>query len=105
MHGTSRALNFGQEEKQIVSMGEVEAGYFMRLIAADQTGVLAAISKVFSDSNVSIRSVQQKDSTDKNAEIVIITHKVRESAMQKAVEEIQKIALVKEVCSLIRVGL
>ncbi len=105
VHGTSRALNFGQEEKQIVSMGEVEAGYFLRLIAADQSGVLAAISKVFADSNVSIRSVQQKDSSDKNAEIVIITHKVRESAMQKAVEEIQEIALVKEVCSLIRVGL
>jgi homoserine dehydrogenase len=105
VHGTSRALNFGQKEKQIIPMGDVESGYFMRLIAADQSGVLAAVSKVFADNNVSIRSVQQKDSTDGNAEIVIFFHKVKESAMQKAVKELKEIPFVKEVCSLIRVGL
>jgi homoserine dehydrogenase len=104
-HRTSRSLNFGQKSKKIVPMGSIESGYFIRVRADDRAGVLASISKVFGDNNVSIRLAQQKDTVDSDAELIIITHKVKESAMQEAMRQIEGIEAVKEICSLIRVGL
>jgi homoserine dehydrogenase len=105
VHGTSRALNFGQKKKTVLPIGEVVSSYFLRLRAADEPGVLAEISKAFGDNRVSIRSVQQQDYPDADAEIIIITHSVKESAMQKATAQVEKLSAVSEVCALIRVGL
>ncbi len=102
---TSPTLSFGGAKKQIVPIGEVESKYYLRLIAKDHPGVLAAISKVFGDNSVSITTVQQTDPVGEDAEIVVMTHVVKESQIQKALSEILKLPTVAEVCSLIRTGL
>lgn len=103
--GTSPAMNFDLSEKKIIPMGNIISKYFLRLKVKDQPGVLAAISKIFADQEVSIKAVQQKEAIGVEAELVIITHSVKESSMQRAVRDIQKLSTVLSVCSLIRADL
>jgi homoserine dehydrogenase len=103
--GTSPAMNFDLSEKKIIPMGNIISKYFLRLKVKDQPGVLAAISKIFADQEVSIKAVQQKEAIGVEAELVIITHSVKESSMQRAVKDIQKLSTVLSVCSLIRADL
>jgi len=91
--------------KRIKSMSEVEARYYLRLNVADRPGVLAQISKVLGDHLISIASVIQKeaDSLAQTAEIVIMTHPAKESAMQPALGMLVQLDVVKEVSNFIRV--
>jgi len=99
----SMLTNFA--DKKVVPMGEIHSKFYMRLTVKDQPGVLAGISKICGDNMVSIKSVQQKDSQGVNAELVIITHKVKEDSMQTAIKAIKKLKSVENVNSVIRVGL
>ena len=71
----------------------------------DQAGVLAAISQVFAKWDISIGSVIQKESNDisQTAELVVLTHVSKESAVQQAAKEIIALAEVESIGSLIRV--
>jgi homoserine dehydrogenase len=91
--------------RHIKPMDDIETQYYIRLNAADQTGVLAQIARVFGDNDISIASAIQpeSDAATKTAEIVIMTHTTREKAMQKALGELAKLDVVKEVSNCIRV--
>ena len=91
--------------KSIKSMDEIETQYYVRLNAADRPGVLAQIARVFGNNKISISSAIQpeSDSKTKTAEIVIMTHPAREKAMQKALRELGKLEVVREIANFIRV--
>ena len=91
--------------KRIKSMSEVEARYYLRLNVADRPGVLAQISKVLGDYLISIASVIQKevDNLAQTAELVIMTHPAKESAMQPALDVLAQLNVVEEVSNFIRV--
>jgi homoserine dehydrogenase len=91
--------------KAVKPMAELETAYYLRLDAADQPGVLAQVSKVLGDHNISISSVIQKaiDLKAKTAEIVIMTHPAKEAQMQQALEELGRLKVVKEIGNFIRV--
>ena len=86
-------------------MSEVKTQYYLRMNVADQPGVLAQISKVLGDHQISISSVIQKevDGVAQTAEIVIMTHPAQEKAVQLALEEVERLAVVKEISNFIRV--
>jgi homoserine dehydrogenase len=86
-------------------MPEVETRGYIRMRILDQSGVLAQISKVLGDNQISIASVIQKetDLSSKTAEIVIMTHPFKEAAIQKALMEMRKLTAVKEINNYIRV--
>ncbi len=91
--------------KHIKPMDDIETQYYIRLNAADQTGVLAQIATVFGENRISIASAIQPESDDvtKTAEIVIMTHPALEKAMQKALHELGQLEVVNEVSNCIRV--
>jgi homoserine dehydrogenase len=91
--------------KSIRPMAELKTAYYLRLNAADQPGVLAQVSKVLGDHGISISSVIQKavDARARTAEIVIMTHPAKESAMQQALAELGRLKVVKEIGNFIRV--
>jgi homoserine dehydrogenase len=86
-------------------MDDIETQYYVRLNAADRTGVLAQIATVFGNNKISIASAIQPESDPAtgSAEIVIMTHTTREKAMQQALEELGKLEVVNEVSNFIRV--
>ena len=92
-------------DKTIKPMAEIETRYYLRVTVADRAGVLAQISKVLGDDQISISSVIQKeaDSVAQTAELVIMTHPAREEAMQKALKELSHLSVVKEISNFVRV--
>lgn len=91
--------------RRIKSMDEVITQYYIRLNAADRTGVLAQIARVFGDNEISISSALQPESDEKTgtAEIVIMTHPAGEKAMQKALDELGRLEVVNEISNCIRI--
>ena len=91
--------------KRIKPMSEVVTRYYIRMSIADQPGVLAQISKVFGDNQISISSAIQleTDIVSQTAEIVIMTHPAQEKAMQVGLGKLGKLSAVKEISNFIRV--
>ena len=91
--------------KHIKPMSEVVTRYYIRMSIADQPGVLAQISKVFGDNQISISSAIQleTDIVSQTAEIVIMTHPAQEKAMQAGLGKLEKLSAVKEISNFIRV--
>ncbi len=94
-----------QKISGIKPMADIETRYYLRMSVLDQAGVLAQISSIMGNQSISISSVMQQESDPANrtAEIVIMTHKAREKAVQKAMEEIKKLKVVKDISNFIRV--
>ena len=90
------------QQKKLTPISDIETRYYVRLLIADQPGVLASVAKCFGDHNISIASALQQE-RDSNAEVVIMTHTAAESAMQKAVSQLNKITTVLQVSNIIRV--
>jgi homoserine dehydrogenase len=102
---TNAALNFDFAERKLIPIGDVLSKYFIRLTVQDKPGVLAQISTICGKHNVSLKSVQQKESTGVETELVLITHTVKESSMQQTIREFNELDAVIAVNSLIRAGL
>ncbi len=90
--------------KNILPMGETISEFYLRLDVKDEVGVLAAIAEICRDARVSIKTVRQTPENDR-AELVIITHPVREAAMQDALRRMGELSSVERISALIRVGL
>ena len=104
--GVSGGVVWNSESgKQIKPMAEIETRYYLRINVADRPGVLAQISRILGDHEISISSVIQKltDSVAQTAEIVIMTHPAQEKAMQQALDEMALLSAVKEISNFIRV--
>lgn len=90
-------------EKKIRPMDEVKTSYFLRLRVVDQPGVLAGIAGIFGQEGVSLASVVQQGCFPDEAELVVITHLVKEKAMQASLNKIEQLPTTKKIVSLIRV--
>ena len=105
-HGVTNVPKVELNQKLLVKpMTNIKTRYYFRLNVADCPGVLAQISKVLGDNSISISSVIQKESNpiSQTAVIVIMTHPAEEKAVQKALGEIRRLAMVKEISNFIRV--
>lgn len=66
-----------QEQPTVLEPGAIESEFYMRLLVSDKRGVLADITSIFSNNNVSIESLIQKQvDANNNAHIAIITNKI-----------------------------
>lgn len=87
----------------VKDMGETWSKYYIRLSVSDRPGVLASIAYAFGDKEVSLASVIQKQTDGDHAEIVLVTHRVREQNLQEALNIIRHLSSVNKVCNFIRV--
>lgn len=95
-------LDGGQD---VLSMDQVRTRYYLRVMVADRPGVLAKMTQVLGDREISIASVIQKESDEREqrAELVIMTHLAGERQMQSALKELGALEVVHEVGNFIRV--
>ena len=69
----------------LVPMDELKTRYYIRLTVPDRTGVLASSAKVFADNNVSLRSVVQEGTHERDAvDLIYVTHTAREKDIRAA---------------------
>ena len=99
----SRILCTCFEEKKISPISETESPYYIRLLAEDRPGVMAAIAGAFGAQQVSLNSVIQKRRVGKRAEIVLITYKVNDADLQLAVHTLSGLSVVNKISTVIRV--
>ena len=91
--------------KRLKPISEIETRYYLRMSTVDRPGVLANISRILGDLGISISSVIQRESdvSADVAEIVLMTYPAQESAMQKAMAEIERLDVVREISNFVRV--
>jgi homoserine dehydrogenase len=87
------------------SMGELEIQYYIRLWVKDKPGVMAQITKVIGDSDVSIAAVIQKAviEPEQLAEVVVTTHLAKEVSIQQALFQLSQLESVQEVSNMVRI--
>lgn len=90
-------------DKPIKPVGTINTKYYLRLLVVDRPGVLAAIAGVFGDREVSLASVIQERMLGELAELVLITHRVREQNLQDALKVLAGLPVVKEIACVVRV--
>ncbi|MEN9225640.1 MAG: homoserine dehydrogenase [Thermostichus sp. HHBFW_bins_43] len=95
------------EDSPVVQAGlplaELEAEFYVRVLAQDQPGVIGAIGTCFGNHRVSLESITQKECHREQAEIVILTHTVREADCRQAIAEIRQLPQVAGIPGLFRV--
>ena len=91
--------------KSIQPISELQTRYYIRMQAADRPGVLAQISQILGNNLISIASVIQKETVKETdtAEIVIMTYVSNEKAVQKALSEMKKLSITKQISNCVRV--
>lgn len=93
-----------QQHKPVLEIQDIVSSYYLRLAVLDQAGVMAEVSSGLSRHGVSIEALIQKDARGGDAQIVIITDDVKESAMNAALESLEALDAVTGPVSRIRVA-
>jgi len=93
------------EDIHLMPFDDIETNYYFRFSAVDQPGVLSKISGILGKYNISIASVIQKGRKQGGGavSVVMTTHKAREKDVQKALHEIDRLAIVQGKTILIRI--
>ena len=90
-----------QEDKVIqtvvMPIGDITTSYYLRLKVSDETGVLANITKILADNNISIDALLQKEANqgESQTDLVILTHQTQEKHMLQAIASIEMLKTVK----------
>lgn len=82
----------------------MRGGYYVRLMVIDRPGVLADVTAIMRDQNISLESMVQRgrDPYEK-VPVALTTHEVDEASMRKALADIAKLDAVQEPPAMIRV--
>jgi len=83
----------------VLGMDKVETAFYLRLTVEDKPGVLARVTGILGDSGISIEAVKQKEPLEGETEVplVLLTHRVLEGDMNRALEAIEAMDAVKSV--------
>jgi len=93
----------GIADQTVLDMSEIETACYLRLNVIDKAGVMATLSTILSNHDISIESLIQKDAHASEVPIVIITNVVLESAINAAIAEIEQLDVVRGSVTSIRV--
>ena len=79
--------------------------YYIRISVNNEPGVLAKISTILGELNISIASVIQKDGTQSTevAELIITTYESSEEDLQQALKQIALLSVVQTINTIIRI--
>jgi len=85
-----------QPDLPILPMDEVETAYYLRMRVADQTGVLADITRILADSEISIDALMQREPEEGEAstDLILLTHETLEKQMNSAIARIEGLGTV-----------
>ena len=80
----------------VLPIGEVETSYYLRMRVLDKPGVLADITRILADSEISIEAMVQKEpgEGESRVDIVMLTHLALEKNVDRAIAKIEALASV-----------
>ncbi len=89
--------------KQLSPMSEIDTRFYARFLCQDVSGVIGHLGTSFGNHNVSLESVVQIGFRHNLAEIVVVTHQVREGNFHQALTEIKGLESIDSIPSILRV--
>ena len=92
-----------QHYSQITPISELVTRFYARFLSKDQAGVIGRLGTCFGNYGVSLESVVQTGFQGELAEIVVVTHDVREGDFRQALAEIQAMESIDSIPSVLRV--
>ena len=80
----------------ILAIEQVVTAFYLRLVVADEAGVLAKITTVLADNGISIDAVLQRESAEgeRQTDLIILTHDTVEGRMRQALAQMQALPTV-----------
>jgi homoserine dehydrogenase len=81
----------------ILPLAEVESGYYLRLRVEDKPGVLADVTRILADQQISIDAMIQREpgEGESQTDIIMLTHVTREKFVDAAIARIEALPVVK----------
>ena len=69
----------------------VETAFYLRLTALDRPGVLADVTRILADQQISIEAILQKEPAAgaSHVAVILLTHRVLERALRDAITRIE----------------
>jgi len=95
-----QTLDQAKTQLPVLTMGEVVTSYYLRLRVADQAGVLARVTGILAQADISIDAVLQREADEVGGEgstqtdLIILTHDCLEARMNAALAEMQALSTV-----------
>ena len=89
----------------VLDMEQVETAYYLRLTVMDKPGVLAQITGIMGEAGISIEALKQQEPEpgETSASLVMLTHRVQEGQMNKAIRAIEEMDSIQGSVARIRV--
>ena len=85
-------------------MDEIRSCYYLRVMAQDRPGVISKVTGILGDNDISIASMIQKERAAAQAvPVVMMTHEARERDMRQALAAIDRLPVVAQATTMIRV--
>ena len=80
----------------ILPMDEVTTSYYLRLRVQDKPGVLADITRILADEQISIDAVIQKEPAEgeEQTDLILLTHQTREKCINAAIAKVEALPVV-----------
>ena len=85
---------------KILPMTDVVTSYYLRLRVADEAGVLAKVTGLLAEANISIDAVLQREADqvsqacENQTDVIILTHDTREGVMNEVLTKMQSLPTV-----------
>ena len=82
---------------------DITSKYYLRINVFDRAGVLAKITKIFEEHNISIETILQKTTADDKANLLISTHIAKEKDIQNLLQELKTLDFINHQPVMIRI--
>lgn len=102
MLGYKKGLEFGLK---LLPKEEIRSHYYLRMSVDDKKGVLAKVTQLFSEHNISIEAMMQNPDSDhdERVELLFITHECQEKMIQEAIKSLEKLDVLHGSVAMIRI--
>ena len=102
MLGYKKGLESGLK---LLSKEEIRSHYYLRVGVDDKAGVLATVTQLFSELNISIEAMMQNPDNDhdERVELLFITHETQEKHIQEAMKKLEALNVVHGNVAMIRI--
>jgi homoserine dehydrogenase len=88
---------------KLANSDNIQSKYYIRMEVEDRSGVLAKVSTILGDKDISIETMVQKTASSGNANLLLSTHTCKELDIKQALGEITKSGVVKSEPAMIRI--
>ncbi len=78
----------------VLPVEQIETGYYLRMQALEQPGVLAQVTSILGDKGINIEAIIQKETREEQVPVIILTQRVQEQKMNDAIAAIEALGAI-----------